>query len=235
MWYKLKRILIYPDGVTEKQVYPAWWKPNVNTVAYYPLKENVNDYSGNWYNWSWNPNSFAWWVANYSWASTTLPTSIINANPRTVSCWVNDEGVGVGTHNISVYGQHTTVNYGFCLGYNMKNNDNTYRINIVVSGGSGYATSNGVMYSYPTALTWWHHIVFMRDSSKSYLYVDGVYIGNTTYSGQTSSNTFYLWYDHWYDGWAWNGKISELIFEDKTRTAEEILNYYNQTKSKYWI
>ena len=23
MWYKLKRILIYPDGVTEKQVYPA--------------------------------------------------------------------------------------------------------------------------------------------------------------------------------------------------------------------
>lgn len=24
MWYKLKRILIYPDGVTEKQVYPAY-------------------------------------------------------------------------------------------------------------------------------------------------------------------------------------------------------------------
>ena len=24
MWYKLKRILIYPDGVTEKQVYPAF-------------------------------------------------------------------------------------------------------------------------------------------------------------------------------------------------------------------
>ena len=49
MWYKLKRILIYPDGVTEKQVYPkgfsydfrnktqaqteaAWW---VVTTPYY--------------------------------------------------------------------------------------------------------------------------------------------------------------------------------------------------------
>ena len=40
MWYKLKRILIYPDGVTEKQVYPAWngdlskiWTPTSFTLS----------------------------------------------------------------------------------------------------------------------------------------------------------------------------------------------------------
>ena len=39
MWYKLKRILIYPDGVTEKQVYPYKYpyKPTSNTLLYMPL------------------------------------------------------------------------------------------------------------------------------------------------------------------------------------------------------
>jgi hypothetical protein len=31
------------------------------------------------------------------------------------------------------------------------------------------------------------------------------------------------------------GKMSELILESKDRTAQEISDYYNQTKGNYWL
>ena len=75
----------------------------------------------------------------------------------------------------------------------------------------------------------------MRDSSKIYLYLDGQHLGETSQPWVASNNTFYLWYDHWYAGWAWNGKISELIFENKIRTAQEISDYYDLTKWKVLV
>jgi hypothetical protein len=38
MWYKLKRIMIRPNGV-EKQIRPKWeWQPWVDTVLYYDFE-----------------------------------------------------------------------------------------------------------------------------------------------------------------------------------------------------
>ena len=39
-----------------------------------------------------------------------------------------------------------------------------------------------------------------------------------------SSEIYYMW---------WNA--SEFILENKVRTAEEILAYYNNTKANYWL
>jgi hypothetical protein len=214
------------------QVRPSGWKPWANTIAYYPLKEDVLDYSGNWNNATWNPNSFTGWVANYSWASTTLPTLLAQAKPLTLSVRINDWGVWVWTHNISVLWQHTYSWYWLCLTYNMEWNNN-YRVGFVLSANSW--NSFLIEKTYPNKIIWWHLVTLTRDANIANLYIDWEYIGQTTYSWKTSNRTFYLWYDHWYDGWAWNGKISELIFEDKTWTAQEVADYYNQTKWNYWI
>jgi len=216
--------------VWDKQVRPTWWQPWANTLAYYPLKEDVLDYSGNWNNATWNPNSFIWWVANYSWASTTLPTSLAQAKPLTLCARINDGGVWVWTHNISVLWQHTYSGYGLCLIYNMEWNNN-YRVGFIFSTNSWAASV--LEKTYPNAITWWHLVGLTRDTNIAKLYIDWEYIWQTTYSWKISNMTFYLWYDHWYDGWAWNGKISELIFEDKIWTAQEVADYYNATKDNY--
>ena len=58
MWYKLKRIMMRPNGV-EKQVRPSGWKPLANTIAYRPLTDNLNDIVW-WYNLTsnWSDYSF---------------------------------------------------------------------------------------------------------------------------------------------------------------------------------
>ena len=65
-----------------------------------------------------------------------------------------------------------------------------------------------------------------------YLYVDGVQMDTNTYGG-TNNQTLYLGYDHGYNGGAWNGQLSELIFESVAWTAVKVLNYYNNTKANY--
>ena len=39
MWYKLKRIMMRPNGV-EKQVRPSGWQPWANTLCYYNINSN---------------------------------------------------------------------------------------------------------------------------------------------------------------------------------------------------
>lgn len=209
---------------------PREWKPWANTLAYYPLKEDVLDHSGNWNNGSWNPNSFADGVANYSWNSTTLPTSLVSSWTRTVSVWLN--GAWPYDKIVAVLWQHTNVDYWFNIWFN-RNAWGTY-YNWVLQWPQGSGTVYNYLEALPSQLTWWHYVVAQRDISKIYIYVDGVFKWEDTYSW-LSNNTFYLWYDHWYAGWAWTGKVSELIFEDKIWTADEITDYYNQTKSNYWL
>jgi len=208
--------------------------PWANTIAYYPLKEDVLDYSGNNNNWSWNPNSFTDGVANYSWNSTTMPVALVSSWTITVNVWFYQEaGAADFNKNISFLWQHTTQNFWFSLKSNSYH-DSLYHTYLLQSGWSGYATTYSVSTTSSTPRIWWHNVVWMRDASKIYLYLDGQYQWETTYSW-LSSNAFYMWYDHWYDGWAWTGKLSQLIFENRIRTATEISNYYNQTKWNYWI
>ena len=226
---KIKRIYVGTN-----LVYPTW-KPNSNTIAYFPLKEDVLDHSWNWNNASWNPNSFTGGVANYSWNSTTLPTSLVSSWTITVNVWFNDLRTSNFSKNISFIGQHTTQNYWFCMRANSYYGSD-YNIWTYQSSWSGYATAYYVITeASSTPRTWWHNMVSMRDGSKIYMYLDGQSIWEAAYSW-LSSNTFYMGYDHGYDWWAWTGRLSELIFENKIRTAQEIKDYYHQTKAKYlWI
>ena len=73
MWYKLKRILIYPDGVTEKQVYP-WLK----TLTF----DFANDWQLNFTKYTW---SLTMWYTSGSWISwykTDYTSGQLNISPN---------------------------------------------------------------------------------------------------------------------------------------------------------
>ena len=83
MWYKLKRILIYPDGVTEKQVYPnlmnrptgvKWWL--------YLMNWNGNDSSWNGHNGTWwTFTSWKFWQCLNATSSSVIVSSNSDFNP----------------------------------------------------------------------------------------------------------------------------------------------------------
>ena len=69
------------------------------------------------------------------------------------------------------------------------------------------------------------------------MYVDGTQLTMTQYA-TSSFNTNWTWY------WLWGLRsndttkqiaFSEYIIENKERTSQEVSDYFNQTKSLYWI
>jgi hypothetical protein len=86
--------------------------------------------------------------------------------------------------------------------------------------------------------TWWHHIVQTWDIGWAWIWtVDGVTnVKIASWLSKPSSNGTQLniWAEFNGTTRAW-GYVSNLIIEDKARTAQEISDYYNQTKANYWI
>lgn len=219
MGYKVSAINLWDTQVRPYKKY----SPNEHTVAYYPLEEDVNDYSGNANHGSWNPNSFDWWVANYSGNSTTLPYSIINRNIYTVNVWAYANSTET-TWNRRFLWQHTSSSRWFNLGY-IKNSWILYQT---------WPNSNTMTYvDYAdSSIQWWHLITWVTDWTNMYLYVDWELKDTDTYTWN-NWQTLYMWYDHWYNWYAWNWKLSELIVEDIAWEPRKIEKYYNDTKENY--
>ena len=92
--------------------------------------------------------------------------------------------------------------------------------------------------SYSMSANTWYLVTFTRSWTSTALYINGSLIwtwtGDKTWThnirfklnnaGDTSSSTY-----------SNNAYWSELIWESKVRTADEITNYYNQTKWNYGL
>lgn len=210
------------------------WQPSSDTLAYYPLTSvsTINDQSWN------NKNLTKWtvtfwnykWVdcAYFSWSSSWLRCQSFYSNKRaqTISAWF-----------YWIANWHTwNWNYDEILIW--WNNSWIY----VDRYGSPY---NRLVPQYSTGRknltsdSWWNHIVM-------------------TYDWNTTWNAFFNWQSLWqltnmsipewtnlsiwtnqsqfnneYKKWIW--WISQVIIEWKVWADTEILNYYNQTKSNYWL
>lgn len=206
-----------------------WWKPWANTIAYYPLTENANDYSGNGYNgtaWSWVSFTNMWTLkyASFNWTSNwkiSLPW-FWTPSALTTSIWVK-----------------TTVTWTWKIFWGLNspsNNANLYfsieNWNIALTMWNG-SSDNRVTWSTINDGNW-HNVIWVFWGWELKIYVDGTYISNTSTSVSALNN------NNWAIGWwvSWNGivcSLSENIIENVQWTAQEVANYYNQTKANYWL
>ena len=232
MGYKLKRIMMRPNGV-EKQVRPTWWQPWANTVAYYPLDIDFNDATTNERNltntWA-TITTFNWVSCAYydgsSYSRYNSSYSLPNTW-RTVSMWLyipSAWGCACHVSNITSSGPRPA---GLWIVWSSSNYG-------VVTWMSTYIEAN---------YTWWPrwiNLICTQEWSIVKMYVDWQYSVQST-----SRATTWSWYPaEWWMIW-WTNKptpdnlftwyISRVILEDKARTAQEVLDYYNLTKSNYWL
>lgn len=211
----------------------SWWQPWANTIAYYPLKSNTNDYSWNWYNltnlWNVTFGTYQWVncaIFNGTSNSQLYNTSIsYSAYPtQTVAVWIYVTWTSSGVYQ-TIYHIGTAIRYwklGTWFNYN------TW---LCLWSWDG---------QYESVKAWninwaWHLLVNVTSGSSSVQYLDWVEYQTFTNSLSYTQTWLYVWWAQstsaerltWYE--------SELILENKARTAQEITDYYNLTKWDYWL
>ena len=226
---KIKRVLIWRGGV-EYQIYPfSSWRPNENTVAYFPLTENFIDQI----TWNWPtatsgtiPFTTKDWVVCVSCPSWSVQMSYNNRNwstwnnVHTWSFWCNKNSY---SHERQVV---ITTGYGAtnrCKGMGFHNNK-------FWTGWWNNDTDHADAKIWQRALYTW---TFDWTTTRAYINWELVNSKNMTYS--VDSNNYSALFSQviqnasgpdqsadWY--------YRDIIIENRVWTAEEILNYYNQTK-----
>lgn len=194
-------------------------QPWANTVAYYPLTSitTVNDKSGNNRNLT-NYNGVAFGTyagvdcAAFAWNKMILYNSDFPAiwyGDCTISCWMYT----------------TSNNQQIVLSY--WNADTT---GLVIIIRNWYIDPNLA----PVTLNAWHHIAYVVESWYLKMYVDGVLVYNNPYNVNIGKS-LWIWRKTYMDDMNYLWYINEVIIESIARTAQEIQDYYNNTKSSYWL
>ena len=212
-----------------KQIYPDWWSPGENTLFYFPLKSDLLDYSWN------NVSATWWWTVTYqAWSGAYLSWELsINYSTQptnfTISWYIknrnsNDTIFAIWNAKLSWW-------YAwFEIATNVKDivSTNKIRAEVLKSSWAIWKTS------YSATTTTWNHVcmVINWDNNTWYIYINW----NLSWSNSIS------WYLKSTLNWFLNKRVDnqwmyfwDIILESKVRTAQEVADYFNQTKSNYWI
>ena len=241
-------IYLHPSGVKKElknDYIGEVWTPNANTIAYRPLESNANDivWGYNWTNVSWiSYDTLASWKKVAKATTTTANIAIswaildrIWSNDFTISCWVYLTWVNTMWYNITslflVIKNSSPYPWPQIF---LSNNSNWWSWIYFAPQWVSWVSSNT---SYDNVINRWINIVYTRSSWVCKWYINAVQ--ETT----QNSNISYSWWTWWFlfARWDSNQQLltwsmgSEYILELKWWTAQEILNYYNKTKSNYWL
>jgi hypothetical protein len=229
MWYKLKRIMMRPNGV-EKQIRPKWeWQPWANTVAYYPLDADFNDAS-------WNSRN----LTNTNATITTLngvDCAYYNGSSYSTYTWAT---LPRTARTMSVWANGAAINDGVIVDIKKYNENNAWALATIFYGNSVLvADLSGVDAGLPCQANTWYHVVATQEWNTVKIYVNWNLVWTESnrpdYSTRTP-NGWALWSQfNGFHNSALNWHLSKVILEDKVRTAQEIADYYDQTKWDYWI
>ena len=216
MWYKLKRIMMRPNGV-EKQIRPDnRWQPWANTIAYYPFETDTLDaYWTTTISISWTQESI--W---YSFTSSSNPSISSSSAGRFISIWIKFvsrngsycEWPKVWYGGITYNFYHTSADFSQRFQYN--------------ASGIGWVASSMRTINAGE----WKHLAYWYDSQGhkvvAYINWNKVWEYNSEWPAQTLTCNLMRW---------WTVVLSQLILENQVRAESDIIRYYNQTKSNYWL
>ena len=219
------------------------WKPWANTIAYYKFEWDANDYSWNSHNLttnnvtyvtnSWISKTVAYFNGSSYWTNSKGISEQFSQQltPSTFICWYKAEANGWSYPNrfflVELSDDEVDV-YARTWIITARNNNADFKIR--ANRGRIFQT-----WVYPDVWWWWHCVVATIWEWYAKIYLDGELKNSTTYTTAditentkiqiSSTDSYYN-----YKWWMW-----ECIIENKIWTAQEIADYYDQTKWKYWL
>lgn len=187
-----------------------WWKPWANTLAYYPLTSDLVDKM-------WNTTLPITWTkqsVGYLFNVWDENGYISNtSNAKFLSCWENYQG--------SSYSVADGVGLAWYVAYSYKQTNSSFKNKFNYNNGNSW--QNIVAYSMPSG---WHLVSLWWDGTTYTVYINGSLIGTKNDTRAVSNCSI---------GNRSNLILSDYILEDRVRTAQEVADYYNQTKANYWL
>jgi len=219
------------------------WKPWANTIAYYKFEWDAKDYSWNSHNLTTNNVTYvtnSWiskTVAYFNWSSYWTNSQAKSEQfsqkltPSTFICWYKAEANGWSYPNrfwlVELFDNDVSVYTRTWLITSWGSN-----ADFKVRANRDYAFNTGV---YPDVWWWWHCVVATIWEWYAKIYLDWEFKNSNTYTtADITQNTRVLISsrDTYYNYKWW---IGDVIIESKVRTAQEVADYYNQTKTNYWL
>lgn len=216
-----------------KQIYPEKepWEPGTNTYAYYPLTTDAKDASGN------NRNISTSWASSYGSDGAVLPNSnhswllipfnINYSGTWTISFYVKWQALSGHTDSriVDLYYTNNRIDCRI-IDTNYWTNARKYQV----------CKNNSSLYTDSTVYTdnTWMYICFTINNWTVKSYRNWTQNASATVSWTTTYFRFWQEYNKGSDRHLyWN--IKEIIVENRVRADQEVVDYYNQTKSLYGI
>ncbi len=200
-------------GLQEKQLRPSEWQPWANTIAYFPLKTDQLDVTGNYTLSATGTQQTVGYQFNTA-CGFSYETAVAE---KYFSYWVN-----VSSSTRCALG----INNYWAFRLNWRNNATTYERFVFKNSGGSFYESSDLNLSYGTR----YHIAYSIDWSGNY---NGFINGSSVYSGTQSFALFTV--SNIINNTTWNIILSDIIIESEPRTATQVSDYFNNTKSNYWI
>ena len=193
------------------------WKPWANTIAYYPLTSNTTIYEQSWKNKDLTNTWATFWL--YQWVDCAYLSGNVymyNSTQYWLS-WDVQFTASIWAYFIDKWEWAANPRFYW--------NDNW---NI-------WFNPWGNTTNYELQQSVWSNLIVMYDWTKSYLYINWTQIAEYTASTNFSNWPLWIWKYavSWTNYWKWG--LSEFILENKAWTAQEVADYYNQTKWNYWL
>lgn len=224
MWNLIKKIYVGTNLVRPIEPRTPW----ANTLAYRPLKSDLNEASWkSWLNWS-----IGSWSVSYSNNMATVERLQINGssvlNGRGWDFTILAYTESASSSETAFFPIITPTGYPG-IKFWIYNNTTQF----------AYVTTWDV-WNVATAQTVWsgvHLMVAVKTATSLKLYIDWVLVWEDTGSYPKVKSDSYS--NHCWLGrdvvWTWTCTFGNLIVENKAWSAQEIANYYNQTKSDYGL
>ena len=230
-------VYLYPSN-TETELKNAYigeykeWTPWANTLAYFPLEWDYKDYSWNWNNGtkSWTINFVTSWGLTYAETSSytawyvSFPITM-NSTAYTLSWWVNLQLPSQYYRWWSIFWIWNTTN-SLC-GTDVWWWYNKFDVTVV-------GTRDWISNVAPSASTW-YHIAWIFTTTWMKMYVNWAQAYSDSNSYTLSWSSWKLFSRDALTSWDYHWALSQIIIENKEWTQQEVSDYYNLTKSNYWL
>lgn len=194
--------------------------PWANTIAYYPFHSDLLDHSGNNKNWLYGSGTFA---NNMITTTNTLKRDalITSSQDFTLSAYAD-------------FSKTTATNwYAYISIYSNTDWPTAwFWINRTTNEFAWFKTSSWRTFTQSLSASI-HHLVLTRNGSTRKAYADWVLIGTKTVSWSLQSSTSQIIGSP--NGYSYSVTCGEVIMESVAWTEQEVIDYYNNTKSIYGL
>ena len=208
-----------------RQIYPDWeWEPGENTVFYIKWEWDIKDY----------------WPNNYQFTNNlvTITDDYLNFPGTSKNRLINTTASIPQTYTFNARLYITWVWTSISPRIIAPNSNDSAVATYRWSWWTLYTVSyNNRAYNWPVlpTNTWINFVVTRVQWGQSKIYVNAVNSDTETSASINYGTWIVLWCKYASDRDSYQGRMARIILENKEWTAQEVADYFDQTKSKYWL